>query len=144
MKIIKLAKKEPKAKWIAYGPKTDNFKSLLLQIKKNPQWSFSDYQKWLKKNQIKTYLMDRSTFSLVKKLAQFILYGEANRKKIDLSKIDPKELRMGIKVEYEHTKDRETAKRIALDHLAELPDYYTRLKAMEEQALKELKKKKKK
>lgn len=41
------------------------------------------------------------------------------------------ELAMGIKVELEHTKDRKIAKEIALDHLMELPDYYTRLKKME-------------
>ena len=38
---------------------------------------------------------------------------------------------MGIKVEMEHTKNKAVAKRITLDHLAELPDYYTRLNKME-------------
>lgn len=41
------------------------------------------------------------------------------------------ELSMGIKVEKEHTSDEKVAKEIALDHLKELPDYYTRLKKME-------------
>ena len=41
---------------------------------------------------------------------------------------------MGMDVEMEHTTDKETAKRIALDHLAEIDDYYTRLKKMEEDA----------
>jgi len=39
---------------------------------------------------------------------------------------------MGIKVEMEHTTDEATAKRIALDHLAECSSYYHRLKMMEE------------
>jgi len=43
----------------------------------------------------------------------------------------PRQLEMGIVVEYEHTDNREVAKQIALDHLAELPDYYTRLLDME-------------
>ncbi len=34
----------------------------------------------------------------------------------------------------EHTDDRDLAMRIALDHLAEIPDYYTRLKKMERKA----------
>jgi hypothetical protein len=51
---------------------------------------------------------------------------------------DPEELKMGIEVEYEHTDSREISKKIALDHLAEIPDYYTRLKKMEEEALKEI------
>jgi hypothetical protein len=35
---------------------------------------------------------------------------------------------MGVEVEKEHTPDEDVTKRISLDHLAELPDYYTRLK----------------
>lgn len=45
--------------------------------------------------------------------------------------VDEKELAMGIKVEYEHTSNRDAAEKIALAHLKELPDYYTRLKKME-------------
>ncbi|NIQ07559.1 MAG: hypothetical protein GWO20_18125 [Candidatus Korarchaeota archaeon] len=52
--------------------------------------------------------------------------------------VDPDELAMGIEVEYEHTSNKELSERIALDHLAELPDYYTRLKKMEEEGKKEL------
>jgi len=44
------------------------------------------------------------------------------------NKIHPQELRMGIKVELEHTDDLDKAKKIALDHLAENPFYYTALK----------------
>lgn len=47
---------------------------------------------------------------------------------------DPEQLKMGIEVETEHTDDPEIAKRVALDHLAEIPDYYTRLKKMEDEA----------
>jgi len=46
-------------------------------------------------------------------------------------KYDPKELAMGIKVEKEHLPYPSIAEKIAKDHLAELPDYYTRLKKME-------------
>ena len=42
-----------------------------------------------------------------------------------------KQLIMGISVEHEHTKDEATAKKIALDHLWEFPEYYTALKQME-------------
>lgn len=37
----------------------------------------------------------------------------------------------GIKVEMEHTSNEESAKKIALDHLAEVPDYYDKLKQVE-------------
>lgn len=49
------------------------------------------------------------------------------------SKFDQKQLAMGIKIEMEHTKDKELAKSIAKDHLTEIPDYYSRLKKMEKQ-----------
>ena len=42
--------------------------------------------------------------------------------------IHPSELRMGVKVEMEHTGDPKKAEKIALDHLAENPYYYTALK----------------
>jgi hypothetical protein len=48
--------------------------------------------------------------------------------------LDPKELEMGIEVELEHTDDKSKAREIALDHLTEIPDYYTRLKKMEDEA----------
>ena len=41
------------------------------------------------------------------------------------------QLKMGIKVEKEHTTNKEEAEGIALQHLAEKPDYYSRLKKME-------------
>ena len=51
-----------------------------------------------------------------------------------------KQLEMGIPIEHEHTKDQDLATDIALQHLDEIPDYYTRLKKMESDAKKEHKK----
>jgi len=48
--------------------------------------------------------------------------------------IDPEQLRKGIEVEQEHTTCPLIAARIAKDHLAEIPDYYTRLESMEQSA----------
>jgi len=69
----------------------------------------------------------------------FVKKGKAFDKGITEKDVDAKELEMGIKVEYEHTDNAEIAKRIALDHLVELPDYYTRLARMEEEGKKALK-----
>lgn len=49
------------------------------------------------------------------------------------------QLTIGIKVEMEHTDNEALAREIASDHLFEIPDYYTRLQKMEEDAKKELK-----
>ena len=54
----------------------------------------------------------------------------AKKHKVDIAHIN-KQLEMGMKVEKEHTKNKAAAREIALDHLKELPDYYSRLKKME-------------
>lgn len=45
---------------------------------------------------------------------------------------DPAQLAMGETVEREHTDNPYIARKIALDHLAEDPSYYSKLKRMEE------------
>ncbi len=50
------------------------------------------------------------------------------------------QLDMGEPIEHEHTKDHTLARDIALQHLDEIPDYYTRLRKMEASAKKEHKK----
>jgi len=49
------------------------------------------------------------------------------------SKFDQKELEEGQIIEKEHTDCPILAKEIAKDHLSEIPDYYTRLKKMEDE-----------
>jgi hypothetical protein len=49
------------------------------------------------------------------------------------------QLQKGIKVETEHTNDKEKATEIATDHISEFPDYYDRLEKMENKADKETK-----
>lgn len=66
---------------------------------------------------------------------------------LDTKDFDIEQFRMGLKVELEHGKwmartnvtgdDYELTGKIAWAHLIEIPDYYTRLEAMEEQAKKE-------
>lgn len=48
---------------------------------------------------------------------------------IQPSDVDPKELEMGVEDEKDHTSDPNTAKTIALQHLAKKPDYYSRMKS---------------
>lgn len=59
----------------------------------------------------------------------------AKKHRLDVSFIE-KQLKMGEKIEHEHTKNHELAREIALQHLDEIPDYYTRLKKMESDAKK--------
>jgi cell division protein ZapA (FtsZ GTPase activity inhibitor) len=58
--------------------------------------------------------------------------------KFDKSVDDIKaQIKKGISVEMEHTSDKEKATEIVMDHLSEFPDYYDRLKKMEDKAKKE-------
>ena len=63
----------------------------------------------------------------------------AKKHRLDVSFVQ-NQLEMGIPIEHEHTKDTTLATDIALQHLNEIPDYYTRLKKMEASAKKEHKK----
>jgi hypothetical protein len=63
----------------------------------------------------------------------------AKKHRLEVSFIQ-RQLDMGEPIEHEHTKDHELAMNIALQHLDEIPDYYTRLKKMEADAKKHHKK----
>lgn len=51
--------------------------------------------------------------------------------KLTAKDVNQNQLKKGIKIEMEHTNDREKAEEIALDHLSENPKYYTDLEKLE-------------
>lgn len=65
--------------------------------------------------------------------------GKINEKNLD---VDPDQLKLGIKTEMEHTSDPKVAEEIALDHLAEDPHYYSKLKQAGLEEIKEAKERK--
>ena len=54
----------------------------------------------------------------------------AKKHKVELAKLT-KQFDKGMKVEMEHTKDKQKAKEITMDHLVEDPNYYTKLRKIE-------------
>ena len=62
-------------------------------------------------------------------LAEFFVGGTSRGKKLP---VDPKEFRMGMEVEKEHTAEPAMVEKIVRDHLAEDPKYYSKLKVMED------------
>jgi len=56
----------------------------------------------------------------------------AKKFNVTVAKIN-NEIEMGIKIELEHTSSKKLAKEISMDHLSEIPDYYSRLKKMEKE-----------
>ncbi len=57
--------------------------------------------------------------------------GRAEEKGVKDGDFPEATMQKGIKVELEHTKDEELARKIVLDHLAEFPNYYEALDKME-------------
>jgi hypothetical protein len=68
---------------------------------------------------------------IYKNLGSFLGYGLS---KEFIGEYDDKQIEMGIEIEMEHTNNPKIAKKIAMDHLSEISDYYTRLSKMEEEA----------
>jgi hypothetical protein len=68
--------------------------------------------------------------SILKGLSQGMdLEDIAKKHNVDIKHLE-QQLEMGIEVEKEHDDDMTIRKTIAMDHLVEDPDYYTKLKAM--------------
>ena len=84
--------------------------------------------KLTQKDMLFTGLEPSSRIALIKQLEKAIPQGNLLRK----------QLAIGEKIEMEHTSDPKEARKIAMDHLKELPDYYTRLKKMEKKGKSEL------
>lgn len=64
-----------------------------------------------------------------------LIGGRADNR--DITKYDLDQLLLGMKVESEHTNDKAKALEITMDHLEEIPDYYTRLLKLEKEYEKE-------
>jgi hypothetical protein len=93
-----------------------------------------------KKRQKGEKTLSKSPFYEMKDLKPYKTVEQiAKKHRMDVSFIQ-KQLDMGEPIEHEHTKDHKLAKEIALQHLDEIPDYYTRLKKMEADAKKHHKK----
>jgi len=76
---------------------------------------------------IDTHKFEGEIYKLLSDFFAYGRYNEKGRKTVPA----PEELKLGMEIEMEHTNCKEIAKRIALDHLSEMNDYYTKLKEME-------------
>ena len=98
---------------------------------RNPNPVDSKFHAFAERNNYNPHEAEATAYSLATKYVNFLKGGRAKKKNIKPSDVDPKQLREGTKIEAEHTPDRDVAKRIALDHLAEVKHYYSGLKPME-------------
>jgi transcriptional regulator of heat shock response len=94
-------------------------------------------EKKKKKDEIDSLIGDSFEKLFIEQLKPFKTPEQiAKKHDVPVSKIK-NQLKKGIKVEKEHTKDEEIASVIASQHLDELPDYYDRLAKVETKPVKE-------
>jgi len=86
---------------------------------------------WAEENNANVHNVEAKIYKLAKAHLDMGHAENCDKKEIQTplpeDEADPNELIAGIEVEMEHTDDRAKAKVIALQHLAEVPDYYTKL-----------------
>lgn len=110
-------------------PNNEMEERLLQYFSKHPSPSDADVQAWAKDNGTEPSQVRELAYAL---LSSVLFDGRAKKEGVTENDVDAKELSMGIEIEREHTTNSNICRRIAIDHLAELPDYYSRLKKMEE------------
>lgn len=98
---------------------------------KNPYPKDSDVHKFSENNGMDSDKVENIIYEI---LSDFITGKGFKHGEDDVSQYDPEEIKMGIEVEKEHHDHIPIRKSIALAHLAEIKDYYTRLKKMEKEA----------
>jgi hypothetical protein len=97
----------------------------------NPNPKDDEINKFAEREKINPHVFESEIYGI---LSSFASNGRFKEKGLKESDLDKKEIEMGIKVESEHTNCPIMAKRIAMDHLAEIKNYYTLLKKMESDA----------
>lgn len=103
---------------------------ILELLRENPNPDDSVIHKWAENKMYEVDDVEEAIYKIATTAASFKHGKDAD------SKFNPEQLKMGIETEKEHTDCEEVAKEIAKAHLAEIPDYYTRLKEMEKVAKK--------
>jgi hypothetical protein len=130
--ILKMAK-------LVLSPKNEmGMDAMSLSVAKyladNPNPADAKFHAWADEQKIEHAVAEAGAYRLATMFVAFLFSGRANKEGVGIDDVDPVELALGITVEMEHTDNMLIAMRIALDHLAEIKDYYTRLLEMEKEA----------
>lgn len=120
-----------------YRENENNIHSMIIDyFKNNPNPVDTDIHALAEKLNLSASALENHIYMV---LTDYILNGikvsdwDGVGKDLDERDVNPIQLRKGIEIEFEHTKNKEIAKKIAIDHLAEFTIYYTGLENMEKQ-----------
>ena len=114
--------------------KADNKTKLMEFFKKNPAPKDSEIHELAESMNIEPDDLEAQIYALLGSLL-----GQGLSVTSDKAEYDPEQVKMGIKVEMEHTNDPKIAEKITHDHLSEFSAYYTYLDEMEKKMKKETK-----
>ena len=102
-------------------------------FKENPYPSDDQLHEFADANDMEPDNLEQEVYAII---STFLTGGYAKEKNFTINDADPKELAKGIKVEMEHLDSKSKyakvlSTQIALDHLAEMDNYYSELEKME-------------
>lgn len=103
-------------------------------LAQNPNVTDEEFHAFAETKGYDVHQAEAVAYSLAAKYAMLLRGGRSGTGDVDISTIDQDQLEKGMQVETEHSDDPITTKKIALDHLVEIPDYYDRLEKMELEA----------
>lgn len=103
-------------------------------LKDNDNIDNNAINEFMKENNLSKIDVQKIVFKMASLFVNFMTHGLSITKFANLKNIKPGQISKGIKVEYEHTSKKCISRKIDLDHLAEIPDYYDRLEKMEKAA----------
>jgi len=111
-------------------------------LKKNPNPSDEEFHEWAESKGYNVSSAEAAVYRVASRQVKTaseggLAHGKtvediAKKHGVSTEKIE-EQIKKGIKVEVEHTNDKAVAKRIAMDHLMEMSDYYDRLAKMEKE-----------
>lgn len=114
--------------------KQELYKGVIDLLNDNPNPPDSVVHDWAKEHGYEPSAVETEIYRLATLFADFLKNGFSVKKGTKEKDVDAQELKWGIEIEKEHAEDIGVRTRISLDHLAEIPDYYTRLRKMESEA----------
>lgn len=108
---------------------------VIIFFTENPDPTKEQISSWVKKQSLDEKQVIAIIYTLATKAVKLLTGGASIQKGVTSKDVDANELKMGIKSELEHVTDKDIAEKIALDHLSEISDYYSRLTKMEADVL---------
>jgi hypothetical protein len=117
----------------AAAPVAIDGKVIIDFFKSNPFPADSDFHAFCDQNGIDTSAAESAAYGLATLMVQFLSGGKSGGQ-VTADQVDPDQLQRGIEVEKEHVDNEIMASKIAIDHLVEIPTYYSYLDEMESQA----------